>query len=194
MNKLRKQDLYSLEQYMEVRDKFRLEVMADKQKRIFNIGPNATIHFENRKIMQYQIQEMLRVEKIFSPDGIQEELDTYNPLIPDGSNWKATLMLEYENEDERASALKQLKGIDKKMWVRVGSQSKVFAIANEDLERENEEKTSSVHFLRFELTTDMVSGAKDGDVIQIGTDHEHYCYEVRLLPDVSQRSLVSDLN
>ena len=194
MNKLRKQDLYSLEQYMEVRDKFRQAVMADKQKRIFNIGPNGTIHCENRKIMQYQIQEMRRVEKICSPDGIQEELDTYNPLIPDGSNWKATLMLEYENEDERASALRRLKGIDKKIWVSVGAQSKVFAIANEYLQRENEEKTSSVHFLRFELTADMIRGVKDGDSIQIGTDHEHYCYEVNQLPDASMRSLISDLN
>ena len=194
MEKLKREDLYSLEQYSELRDDFRRKVMAHKKKRVVPIGAHATLHFEDRLVMQYQIQEMLRIERIFEAPAIQEELDAYNPLIPDGSNWKATLMIEYDDVEERREALQRLRGVEDKIWVQVGDHEKVYAIADEDLEREDDTKTSSVHFLRFELTPEMVADAKAGAEIAVGIDHDAYREEVRPLPEATRESLVGDLD
>jgi len=192
--KLTRDDLWSLEEYAKRRNDFRAEVMAHKKSRQVAIGPNATLYFEDRLVMQYQVQEMLRIERIFEQDGIQEELDAYNPLIPDGSNWKATFMVEFPDVDERKVALAKLIGIEKKVWVRIGNREKVFPIANEDLDRETEEKTSSVHFLRFELTPEMVAAAKAGEPISMGIDHENYAHVIDALPENIRQSLVGDLD
>jgi len=194
MDNLKREDLYSLEKYAEIRPEFRKRVMAHKKTRLVHIGPNVTIHFEDRLVMQYQIQEMLRAERIYEGEAIQEELDAYNPLIPDGSNWKATLMIEFEDEHERRRQLALLKGLEAATWVRVGTLDRVPAIANEDLERETEEKTSSVHFLRFELTPEMVVAAQDGAPIGVGVDHPQYRYEVDAVPEAVRDSLVDDLS
>jgi alkanesulfonate monooxygenase SsuD/methylene tetrahydromethanopterin reductase-like flavin-dependent oxidoreductase (luciferase family) len=192
MQKLTRDDLYSLEDYAQVRSDFRAKVMAHKKNRQVSIGAHATLYFEDRLTMQYQVQEMLRVERIFERAGIEEELGAYNPLIPDGSNWKATFMIEYDNEDERRDALAKLIGIEDKLWVRVGTQSQVWAIADEDLERTAAEKTSSVHFVRFELTPEMVAEAKAGAAIEMGIDHQEYRYETVLEPP-ARASLTADL-
>lgn len=192
--KLRRDDLWSLEEYSTRRNDFRAEVMEHKKSRQVAIGPNATLYFEDRMVMQYQVQEMLRIERIFEQEAIQEELDAYNPMIPDGSNWKATFMLEFPDVEERKQVLANLLGIEKKVWVRVGEQDKIYPIANEDLERETEEKTSSVHFLRFELTPEMVAAAKSGEKISMGIDHEHYSHTVNAIPENIRSSLVGDLD
>lgn len=192
--KLTRDDLYSLEKYAEVRKDFRARVLAHKQDRQVLIGPVATLYFEDRMTMQYQIQEMLRVERIFEAAGIQDELDAYNPLIPDGSNWKATFMIEVPDVDERRRALAQLVGIEDRVWVRVGDAEPVFAIADEDMERETEEKTSSVHFLRFELTPAMVAAAQQGADISVGIDHSGYRHSAEPVADSVRASLVADLN
>ncbi len=192
MDKLTRADLMSLEQYSVERKAFREKVIAHKAARKVHIGPNATLYFEDRLTMQYQIQEMLRIEKIFEAAGIEEELEAYNPLIPDGSNWKATFMVEFPDENERKQWLAQLIGIERKTWVQVDGFDKVYPIANEDLERETEEKTSSVHFLRFELTPDMVVAARDQVAIRMGIEHPNYAYEVAL-SDATRVSLVADL-
>ena len=192
--KLTREDLWSLEQYAEKRNEFRAQVMEHKKSRQVAIGPNATLYFEDRMVMQYQVQEMLRIERIFEKDAIQEELDAYNPLIPDGSNWKATFMLEYPDVEQRKIELGKLLGIEKKVWVRVGELDKVYPIANEDLERETEDKTSSVHFLRFELKPDMVEAAKSGAAISMGIDHDAYRYEVVPVADNIRQSLAADLD
>ncbi|MBS0003408.1 MAG: DUF3501 family protein, partial [Thioalkalivibrio sp.] len=178
VSKLSREDLFSLEKYSEMRPGFRAEVMQHKRNRVLPVGPNVTLHFEDRKTMQYQIQEMLRAEKIFDADGIQEELDAYNPLIPDGSNWKATMMVEYAEIDERKIALGQLIGIEKQTYVQVEGHDKVYAIADEDLESDTEEKNSSVHFLRFELTGDMAAAVKAGASFAVGVDHDNYSHRV----------------
>ncbi len=192
MPHLTRDDLYSLEQYAEVRPDFRKKVMAHKKNRTVPVGPNATLYFEDRLTMQYQIQEMLRIERTFEPEGIQEELHVYNPLIPDGSNWKATFMIEYEDVEERQKRLAELIGIEDKIWVRVGDHEKVYAIANEDLERTTPEKTSSVHFLRFELTPEMVESARSGAPIRVGIEHPEYTHETEV-PENVRKSLVEDL-
>lgn len=194
MEKLNREGLYSLEKYVEIRADFRAKVMAHKQIRVVAIGPNASLHFEDRLSMQYQVQEMLRVERIFEPDGIQEELDAYNPLIPDGSNWKATLMIEYGDVEERQRRLAQLIGVERQTWVQVSGFERVQPIANEDMERETEEKTSAVHFLRFELSPDMIAAAKQGAAIGIGIDHEHYRYQLDNVSEALRDSLVEDLD
>jgi len=194
MEKLTRQDLYSLEKYAEIRPQFRAEVMEHKKNRQVPIGPNATLYFEDRISMQYQIQEMLRAERIFEAAGIQEELDAYNPLIPDGSNWKATFMMEYPDVEERKQALAKLIGIEDRVWVRVEGFDPVRPIADEDLERETEEKTSSVHFLRFELTPEMVAAVKNGAAIAMGIDHENYNYSVDPVPANVRDSLARDLD
>ncbi|CAA6811052.1 MAG: Hypothetical protein i Rubrerythrin cluster, partial [uncultured Thiotrichaceae bacterium] len=171
MKKLDRAGLMSLEKYSEVRNDFRAKTIAHKLNRKIHIGPNATLYFEDYLTMQYQVQEMLRIEKIFEADGIAEELETYNPLIPDGSNWKATFMIEYPNETERKEWLAKLIGIEKKTWVQLAGFEKVYPITNEDLERETEDKTSSVHFMRFELTPDMVVAARDGTALTMGIEH-----------------------
>lgn len=191
--KLTRADLYSLEEYAEKRNELRSKVMAHKENRIVGIGPHARLYFEDRLTMQYQIQEMLRVERIFEPDAIEEELTTYNPLIPDGSNWKATFMLEYDDPSERRQQLAKLIGIENQVWVKVNGCEPVLAIADEDLERTNEDKTSSVHFLRFELTPEMVDAAKRGASIEVGIDHDHYRYSLDPIPKPVRDSLICDL-
>ncbi len=191
--KLSRQDLYSLEKYAEMRPEFRTRIMQHKQDRRVPIGPNATLYFEDALTMQYQIQEMLRIERIFEAEGIQEELDAYNPLIPDGSNWKATFMVEYAREDERREQLQRLLGIERHVWVQVADLPRVTPIADEDLEREDEEKTSSVHFLRFELTPEMVQAVKQGADIAMGIDHPNYTHTVEKLPENVRDSLAKDL-
>ena len=194
MKKLSRQDLWSLEEYSERRIQFRNEVMAHKKNRQVALGDHARLYFEDPTTIRYQIQEMLRIEKIFEAAAIQEELDAYNPLIGDGSNWKATFMLEYADPDERAVALTQLLGIEDKVWVQVGDSSKVYAIADEDMDRENDVKTSAVHFMRFELSVAMVAELKTGAQLQMGVDHANYPMSVvTVTPEVSQ-SLASDLD
>ncbi len=193
MSKLSKNDLMSLEAYSEVRLEFRRRVMEHKKARRIPIGPSVMLHFEDRLIMQYQIQEMLRVEKIFEPEGIQEELDTYNALIPDGANFKATMMIEYSDPVLRAVELTKLIGIDARTYVKVGEGERVYAISDEDLERDNGVKTSSVHFMRFELSDGMVEKAVAGAAIEIGVDHENYSHSLMVNKE-SRKSLVGDLN
>ena len=191
--KLTREDLYSLEKYAEVRADYRAKVMAHKRNRRVPVGPNATLYFEDAMTMQYQIQEMLRIEKIFEAAGMQEELDAYNPLIPDGSNWKATFMMEYPDEAERKVQLAKLLGIERHVWAQVADFSRVTPIADEDLEREDEQKTSSVHFLRFELTPEMAQAMKSGASLSIGIDHPYYSYSVEPVPQNVRDSLASDL-
>lgn len=193
MSKLTHKDLMSLEQYARNRNSFREKVMAHKKDRRVAIGDHAALYFEDELTMQYQIQEMLRIEKIFEPEGIQDELDVYNALIPDGSNWKATFMIEYHDVDERKQALASMIGIDKKIWIRVGDCDPVNPIANEDLDRETEDKTSAVHFMRFELTPEMAKQAKAGAKISMGIDHPAYRYSVDPIPENIRHSLVNDL-
>jgi hypothetical protein len=192
MQQLNRDDLYSLEQYAKIRTEFRANVMAHKNDRQVSIGAHATLYFEDRLTMQYQVQEMLRAERIFEAEGIQEELDAYNPLIPDGANWKATFMIEYEDVNERRDALSRLRGIEDVVWVKVGDHDKVRAIADEDLEREDETKTSSVHFLRFELSPEMVEAVKQGADVSAGIDHADYTYRTELAP-AARTSLANDL-
>jgi len=191
---LNRDDLYSLEKYAELRPTMRSEVMAHKKSRNLSIGENVTFYFEDRKTILYQVQEMLRAEKIFDAEGIQEELDTYNSLIPSGTNWKGTMMIEYIDVEERIVALAQLIGIDRKTWVQVEGFDKVFAISNEDLERETEEKTSAVHFMLFELEPNMIAAAKDGKAISVGIDHENYTFAADPVPENYRAALVNDLN
>ena len=193
MQKLTRDQLYPLEQYAKMRDDFRAKVMAHKQNRRVALGPHATLYFEDRLTMQYQVQEMLRAERIFEEQGIEEELSTYNPLIPDGRNWKATFMIEYGDEGERRVALTQMIGIERKVWAQVQGFDKVQPIADEDLERETEEKTSSVHFLRFELTSEMIKAVKQGAAIGMGIDHDAYRHSVPVLAENVRASLAADL-
>ncbi len=194
MQKLQRPDLFSLEKYAEVRDDFRRRVIAHKKNRRVPLGPMAALYFEDRLTMQYQVQEMLRIERIFEASGIQEELDAYNPLIPDGSNWKATFMVEVPDEDERRRRLAELIGIEDKVWVRVEGFEPVFAIADEDLERDTGDKTSSVHFLRFELSPGMVEAARAGAALAAGVAHENYSHQLDPLPENIRASLVADLD
>lgn len=193
MDKLTRDSLYSLEKYAEARTEFRDKVMRHKKNRQVAIGPNATLYFEDRLTILYQVQEMLRVERIFEAAGIEEELESYNPLIPDGDNWKATFMLEYSNPDERQIALTRLIGIENKVWVKVEGFDQVNAIADEDLERQNAEKTSSVHFLRFQLSPDMCAAAKKGAAISMGIDHVNYIHRIDNIAAAVRDSLVADL-
>jgi hypothetical protein len=186
-------DLFTLEQYARQRAEFRPQVLAHKRVRTLQVGPNVTFCFEDRLTVQYQVQEMLRIERIFEPEGIADELAAYNPLIPDGSNWKATLLVEYPDPEQRRVALAGLKGVEDRCWVQVAGHARVFAIADEDLERENDEKTSAVHFLRFELTPPMTAAAKDGAAISIGVDHDQYRHALEPVPEVSRAALVVDL-
>lgn len=191
--KLTRTDLMSLEQYSADRKQFRAKVLDHKRNRILTVGPNASWSFEDRLTIQYQVQEMLRVERIFESQGIQDELDAYNPLIPDGSNWKVTFLIEFPDGEERRVKLAQLKGIEDRCWVQVDGFEPVFAIADEDLDRENEEKTSAVHFLRFELTPAMTAAVRSGADVSIGVDHDNYTHEVRPLPKSIRDSLAGDL-
>lgn len=193
MEKLTRSDLYSLEQYAENRPEIRAQVMKHKKNRIVHVGPSATLYFEDRQTIQYQIQEMLRVERIFEASGIEEELQAYNPLIPDGSNWKATFMIEEPDVDRRRELLSELVGIEDRVWVRVDANEQVFAIADEDLERETESKTSSVHFLRFELSEKMVADLGQGAALGIGIEHRNYSHEVEPVAASIRDALMADL-
>jgi hypothetical protein len=194
MTGLNAQDLYGLEEYAKVRKDFRGRVMAHKKSRQVPIGPNATLYFEDRLTMQYQVQEMLRIERIFEPEGIEEELAAYNPLIPDGSNWKATFMVEFPDIDQRRDALGQMKGVEHRVWVQVEGHDRVWSIADEDLERSDADKTSSVHFLRFELTPGMVKEIKNGAALSVGIDHPAYRYAVTGISHQVRESLAADLH
>ena len=193
MQKLTREKLYPLEKYAEMRNDFRARVIVHKKNRQVQIGAHASLYFEDFLTMQYQVQEMLRAEKIFEAAGIDEELAAYNPLIPDGSNWKATFMLEYDDENKRRIALAKMKGIEDKVWVRIAGFDQVWAIADEDMERDNAEKTSAVHFLRFELTPDMVKAAKSGAAIVMGIAHPAYTQQVDPLPAEQRAALLQDL-
>ncbi|MDP1651648.1 MAG: DUF3501 family protein [Rhodocyclaceae bacterium] len=184
--------LFSLEQYARIRPEFRAKVMAHKKNRQVPVGPNATLYFEDKLTMQYQVQEMLRLERLFEPEPIQDELDVYNPLIPDGSNWKATFMVEFSDEAERKAQLTRLIGIEKAIWMQVADFARVAPIANEDLDRETADKTSAVHFLRFELTPEMCRAVKGGAAIRAGIDHRNYQAETTLASAVRD-SLAADL-
>jgi hypothetical protein len=194
MNKLAPADLMSLEQYARERPAFRARVLSHKSGRQLAVGPHATWCFEDRLTVQYQVQEMLRTERIFEPDGILDELGAYNPLIPDGSNWKVTLLIEYADPAERVRELARLKGIEDRCWVQVAGHARVFAVADEDLERENAEKTSAVHFLRFELTAAMIASLRAGAAIALGIDHGNYRHEVSVVPDAVRTALLADLS
>ncbi len=190
--RLTRSDLMSLEQYSTARKDFRAKVIDHKRNRNLPLGPNATWSFEDQLTMQYQVQEMLRVERIFEAEGIQEELDAYNPLIPDGHNWKATMLIEYPEAEERRRMLAKLKGVERSTWVQVEGCERVAAIADEDLERENEEKTSSVHFLRFELDEKMREKLHRGAALAIGVEHPHYRASVTV-PEEVRAALMADL-
>jgi hypothetical protein len=194
MKKLTRQDLLSLEQYSSERSKLRGEVIAHKQLRNVQVGPNMTWCFEDYTTIRYQVLEMLRAERIFESEGIQGELDAYNPLIPDGSNWKVTLLLEFPDPGERRLALENLIGVEDRCWIRVSEMERVFAVADEDMERENEEKTSAVHFLRFELSASMVEAMKSGGSLSIGVDHDSYRHLVSPLPAAVRNALGRDLD
>jgi hypothetical protein len=194
MEKLSRSDLMSLEQYSLERPRVRSEVIAHKQLRNVQVGPNMTWCFEDRTTIRYQVLEMLRAERIFESAGIQDELDAYNPLIPDGSDWRATLLLEFPDAEQRRLALEKLIGVEDRCWVRVSEMDRVFAIADEDLDRENDEKTSAVHFLRFELTSSMVEAMKSGATLSLGVDHDHYRHSVSPLPPAIRDALARDLD
>jgi hypothetical protein len=192
MPRIERSTLMTLETYARERTQFRAKVMQHKQNRTVHLGDHLTLIFEDELTMRYQIQEMLRVERIFEEEGIREELDAYNPLVPDGRNFKATMMLEYPDPEERRVRLAALKGVEHRIWVRAGQLERVWAVADEDLERENEEKTSSVHFLRFELDEPAAQALKGGASLSIGVDHHEYIASVAL-PPAMRDALVKDL-
>ena len=193
MKLLSKKDLFGLEKYSEIRNEFRAKVMKHKKNRRLAFNNHAVLYFEDALTMQYQVQEMLRIERIFESEGIQQELDVYNTLIPEGANWKATFMIEYTDVQERKAALAKLIGVERSIWIKVEESEKVYSIANEDMDRETEDKTSAVHFMRFELTKDMITNIKVGLPIVFGIDHDFYKTEIIVSPKV-QRALIIDLN
>ena len=193
MAQISRDSLWTLEHYARIRNQFRQEVIAHKRIRQVALGDHITLFFEDEKTIRYQIQEMLRIEKTFEETGIQDELDAYNPLIPDGRNFKCTMMIEYPNPEVRKTELAKLKGVEDRVWVQVEGREKVFAIADEDLERENEEKTSSVHFMRFELDEDMAGALKYGVGLAMGVDHPSYKVVVDPIAAETRASLVRDL-
>ncbi|MFK8030778.1 MAG: DUF3501 family protein [Gammaproteobacteria bacterium] len=194
MPQLDRRALFSLEQYSEKRDSFRAEVLAAKKSRAVQLGDHVVLLFENRLTIQYQVQEMLRIEKIFEAAGIEEELEAYNPLIPDGDNWKATMMIQYDDVEERRRRLVDLVDIENQLWVQVGGGSKVVAIADEDLDRADEHKTSAVHFLRFQLDDDSVARVKAGEPIVFGTSHPEYPVGEFQVSADTRKSLATDLD
>ncbi|HCE07829.1 MAG TPA: DUF3501 domain-containing protein [Oxalobacteraceae bacterium] len=186
--------LLTLEAYAKARPAMRTEVIEHKKIRNVRLGNHMSLLFEDETTLRYQIQEMLRIEKIYEEEGIQSELDVYNSLVPDGSNFKATMLIEYTNETERKAALAKLIGIEDRVFVQVEGQDRVYAIADEDLERENEEKTSAVHFVRFELTPAMKNALKSGAQMMIGCDHPNYPAHLEELPQETLVSLLQDLD
>jgi hypothetical protein len=193
VKKLVRSDLISLEQYSADRVRLRGEVIAHKQLRNVQVGPNMTWCFEDYTTIRYQILEMLRAERIFESDGIQGELDAYNPLIPDGSNWKVTLLLEFPDPQLRRTALEKLIGVEDRCWIRVSEMERVFAVADEDMKRENDEKTSAVHFLRFELSPSMIAAMKSGAHLSVGVDHDEYRHLLSPLSRPIRDALSRDL-
>jgi hypothetical protein len=193
MPHINQDSLMPLETYARVRPEFRAKVIAHKKDRAIQLGANVTLIFEDELTIRYQVQEMLRAEKIFEQAGIIDELEAYNPLIPDGSNWKATMMIEYPDENERRVKLAQLIGVEDRVWVQVQGCDRVHAVADEDLERDNGQKTSAVHFLRFELAVAMVAALRSGAVLAMGVDHPHYSATVERVGDAARKSLLADL-
>jgi hypothetical protein len=193
MTAITRDSLLSLEAYARTRREFRERVLAHKKARTVHLGEHVTLLFEDELTVRYQVQEMLRIEKVFEDAGIQDELDAYNPLVPDGTNFKATMLIEYEDADARKAALARLIGIEDRVWVQVEGCPRVHAIADEDLPRENAEKTSAVHFLRFELTPEMVSALKYGVGLAIGVDHPNCTEVVAAVPEATRAALLADL-
>ena len=189
---IKRENLLPLEAYARERNAFRAKVIEHKRSRRVQLGAHVSLQFEDELTIRYQVQEMLRIERIFEEDGIRGELDAYNPLVPDGGNWKATMMIEYPDEQERRRMLAKLKGIEDKTWVQVEGAQKVYAIADEDLERENEEKTSSVHFLRFELDAAMREKLHAGAKLLMGVDHSEYQASL-VVSDEVRKALLGDL-
>lgn len=194
MHKIARDSLLSLETYARQRKEFRARVMAHKRDRTVHLGAHVTLIFEDELTLRYQVQEMLRIERTFEEQGIQDELDVYNPLIPDGRNLKATMMIEYADAEERKHALSKLKGIEDRVWIQAEGCARIYAIADEDLERENEEKTSAVHFLRFELDDEMARALKYGVGLALGVDHPSYQAEVSTVAAGVRASLARDLD
>jgi len=192
--KITRDSLMTLETYAKARPEFRKRVIEHKKLRTLALGEHVTLIFEDELTIRYQIQEMLRIEKIFEEEGILHELESYTPLVPDGSNFKATMMIEYDDPVERKKALSKLIGVEDRVWVQVEGSPKVYAIADEDLERENDEKTSSVHFLRFELSKDMCEALKYGVTLSVGIDHQNYRVAISPVPATSRNALVADLS
>jgi hypothetical protein len=193
MPAITRESLLTLEAYAKERKNFRARVLTHKKSRTVHLGEHVTLLFEDELTIRYQIQEMLRIEKTFEEAGIQDELDVYNPLVPDGRNWKATVLVEYEDVEERKRALARLKGIEDHVWVQVHGHPRVYAIADEDLERETHEKTSSVHFLRFELTPPMIAALKSETGLAMGVDHPEYSATLDSVSEATRRSLLADL-
>ena len=193
MAQLRREDLWSLEEYALRRNEFRTEVMAHKKTRQLALGRHARLYFEDDVTIRYQVQEMLRIEKTFEAAGIEEELSAYNPLIADGHNWTATFMIEFGDPVERAQRLSEMKGIEDLVWLQVGDLDRIIPIADEDLERENAEKTSAVHFLRFELSVEQITALKAGATLYAGVDHAAYPIEKFAVNTEIQASLTNDL-
>jgi hypothetical protein len=189
-----RESLMGLETYAKTRVEFRKQVMEHKKNRSVYLGNHVTLLFEDEMTLRYQVQEMLRIEKIFEEEGIQSELDAYNPLCPEGSNFKATMLIEYGNVAERKVALAKLIGIEDRLFIQVEGQSRVYAIADEDLERETAEKTSAVHFVRFELTPEMKSALKSGAQMMVGCDHPNYPVHLEELPQETLAALLKDLS
>ena len=194
MNKLRREDLHSLEEYHKLRPEFRARVLAHKRDRQVPIGPNATLYFEDRMTIQYQVQEMLRIERIFEAEAIQEELDAYNPLIPDGANWKATFMVEFPDPEQRRVQLVNLAGIENQLWVKVAGHAKVYGIADEDLERGDPGKTSAVHFIRFELDEAIIGALRGGASLAAGADNSLYRHQLDPVSNPTTQALLEDLS
>ena len=194
MRKLERKDLWSLEDYAQQRVSFRGQIMAHKKDRSLQLGAHVRLLFEDRLTMQYQVQEMLRAERIYEAEDIQDELNVYNALIPDGSNWKATMLIEFEDVAERQKALTRLIGIEAKTWIQVAGHEPAYAIGDEDMDRENADKTSAVHFLRFELTPAMVKALKAGAALNAGVSHDNYHETIAPVPDALRTSLLADLN
>ena len=193
MGRITADSLMSLEQYAKTRKQFRERVLAHKKHRTVHLGEHVTLVFEDELTMRYQIQEMLRVERIFEEAGIRDELDAYNPLVPDGSNWKATMLLEYPDIDQRREALSRLIGVEDRVWVMVAGHPRIYAIADEDLDRENEDKTSAVHFLRFDLPQVVKRALKEGAALTLGVDHPNYSAAVDPASAATTASLLNDL-
>ena len=192
-NPITADSLMTLEAYAKARKDIKAQIIPHRRLRSVTLGEHITVQFEDEKTIRYQIQEMLRIEKTFEEAGIQDELDAYNPLLPDGANFKATMLIEYDDVEERRHALARLKGIERRVWIEVEGEPKVFAIADEDLDRETAEKTSAVHFLRFELTPAMVGALKRGSALGMGIDHPEYQARIPSVPEQTRAALIADL-